>query len=61
MQRHPHHFKIALALAFSAGAWEFIGSSTHTGSWRINWRMGYNCPDGNWSVIVVTNRSLESL
>ena len=21
MQRHPHHFKIALALAFSAGAW----------------------------------------
>ena len=21
MTRHPHHFKIAVALAFSAGAW----------------------------------------
>ena len=21
MSRHPHHFKIAFALAFSAGAW----------------------------------------
>ena len=40
MKRHPHHFKIALALAISAGAWgiywlpqRYLESGGLTGGW----------------------------
>ena len=58
--RHPHHFKISVALALSAGAWGiyWLPQRILEEGW-FNRRMGNNCTNDNWSSSIITIFNME--
>jgi len=60
--RHPHHFKIAFALAVSAGAWGIYWLPQRIlEEGGLTGRLGHNCTNDNWCANFITNFNLEKI